>query len=170
MMKLQSPASKRKKIPYNHNDLKSGSLMVRIGTVTPERLEIESEGFCEGWDRVRHCDAGILDKQLRGAGWRMFFLADALHAVSIGPLDQETVGQATAKLLGKSHGQMFNSFELTDVEYRHFCGVPYVHVTGHARHIQCEIEMDSMASRSSEINRAAIEADHSGKQVTYVSA
>lgn len=169
-MKLKSPASKQKKIPYNHNDLKSGSLMVRSGTVTPERLEIESEGFCEGWDRVRHCDAGILDKQLRGAGWCMLFLADALHAVTVGPLDQETVQQAAAKLLGKSRAQMFNSFELTDVEYRHFCGVPYVHVTGHSRHIQCEIEMQSLLSRSNEISRAAIEADHSGKKAAYVSA
>jgi hypothetical protein len=142
--------------------------MMRSGTVTPERLEIESQDFCAGWDRVRNCGAGVLDKQLRGAGWRMFFVADSLQAVAIGPFDQETVQQATAKLLGKSHSQMFNCFEVTDIEYRHFIGIPYVHVTGHARHIQRDPEMEPFTIRKGEISRTAI--DDSGKKAAYVSA
>jgi hypothetical protein len=169
-MKLHQSAPKARRIPYNQNDLKSGSVMMRAGTATPERLEIESEDFCEGWDRVRNWEAGVLDKQLRGAGWRLLFVAEPLQAIAVGPFDQETVQQATVKLLGRAGPQMFNCVEVTDIDYRVRLGVPYVHVTGHARHIQRDSEIEPFATRKSEINRAAIEADHSGKKAAYVTA
>jgi hypothetical protein len=169
-MKLHRSAPKARQVPHNRNDLKSGSVMMRAGTATPERLEIESEDFCEGWDRVRNCEAGVLDKQLRSAGWCLVFLAEPLQAIAIGPPEQETVQQATMKLLGRAGPQMFNCVEVTDIEYRRCVGVPYVHVTGHARHIQRDLEIESFATRKNEINRAAIEADHSGKKAAYVTA
>lgn len=146
------------KIPYNRHDLKVGTILIRIGTVTPERLEVESEGFCEGWDRVRNTEATELERSLRGSGWHMFYLADSARAVAIGISDQGTICTAVLRLLKKLRSQMFNSVELTEVSTKHFAGIPYVHLTGHARHIQREMQIDSFISRRNEITRTALEA------------
>jgi hypothetical protein len=153
------PAKKvpaKAKIPFNQHDLREGSVIMRHGTVTPERMELESEDFCEGWDRIRNLQAGLLDIALRGAGWRMCFLGESLQAVALGGYDQETVRRAAETLLGKSSAKMFNCLEVTEIAYKHFLGVPYVHVTGHARHIQREVEMPSFDIRKNEIDRAAL--------------
>jgi len=161
-MKLSS--RERKKIAYHHHDVKAGSVIMRAGTVTPERLEIESEDFCEGWNRVRNCDAGLLDRQLRGAGWHLFFLAEAVQAVAVGGFDQDTVQHATARLIQRSGPQMFNCFEVTQIDYRHLLGVPYVHVIGHARHVQRDLQIGSFASRKNEIDRTTVASTLSGME------
>jgi hypothetical protein len=161
---------KQTKIPYNHNDIKAGSVIMRAGTVTPERMELESEDFCDGWDRVRNYEAGPLDKSLRAAGWRLCFIAESLQAVAVGTYDQDTVQRAIITLLGKLGPQMFNCVEVTEIAYKDFVGVPYVHVVGHARHIQREVELDSFVSRRNEIHRTAIVADHSERKAAHVTA
>lgn len=152
---------KRKiKIPYHVNDLKPGGLIMRAGTVTPERLEVESEGFCEGWEQIRNSDGETMDRTLRGVGWNMFYLADAMQAVALGSFDQETVRTATHTLLHKMQPQMFNCVELTEVSAKHFAGIPYVHLTGHARHIQRDEQIGTLTSRRNEIARTALEEHH----------
>jgi hypothetical protein len=147
-----------KKIHYNRHDLKVGTILIRIGTVTPETIELESEGFCEGWDRVRNSEAAELERSLRGSGWHMSYLADSASAVAIGTFDQETIGTAVLRLLKKLRPQMFNSVELTEVSAKRFAWIPYVHLTGHARHIQHEMQIDSFVSRRNEITRTALQA------------
>jgi hypothetical protein len=161
---------RQNKIPYNQHDLRTGSVIMRAGTVTPERMELESEGFCEGWDRIRNIDADALKQSLRAAGWHMMCLADGLQAVAVGAFEQDTVERATASLLAKLKPQMYNCVEVTEISYRSFIGVPYVHVTGHARHIQREVQMESYASRKNEIRRGALEMQSSGKKADHVTA
>lgn len=149
---------KKNKISHNYHDLKVGTVVIRIGTETPESLELESEGLCEGWDRVRNTEAAAIDRSLRGSGWHMFYLADSKHAVAVGSFNQATIRTALLRLLGKLRPQMFNCVELTEVSAKHFAGIPYVHVTGHARHIQGEMQIDSFVSRRNEITRTALQA------------
>jgi hypothetical protein len=163
-------SKRRNKIPYNQNDLKIGSVIIRVGTVTPERMEVESEALCEGWDRIRNVEAGNLDRALRAAGWHMMYLAQGREAVAVGSFEQETVERATASLLGKLKSQMFNCVELTEISYRNFIGVPYVHVAGHARHIQREMQIESYASRKSDIRRGALGIQTSEKKARHVTA
>jgi hypothetical protein len=66
------------------------------------------------------------------------------------------VRRAAETLLGKSAAKMFNCLEVTEIAYKHFLGVPYVHVTGHARHIQREVLVPSFDIRKNEIDRAAL--------------
>jgi hypothetical protein len=98
------------------------------------------------------------------------FLANGMQAVAVGAFEQETVERATASLLGKLKAQMFNCVEVTEISYKSFVGVPYVHVTGHARHIQREMQVESLATRKNEIKRGALEMKSSGKKAIHVTA
>jgi hypothetical protein len=146
---------KTKLLHFNLHDVKQGSVYIRRGTFTPESLELESEEVGEGWDRVRNSEAGGLDLALRGVGWHMMYIANRVHGFAFGPIGQNTIRTAAASLLRKLRPQMFNSVEIISVTAHHFAGVPYVHVSGCARHIQESGEIASFITRRNEITRTA---------------
>lgn len=146
---------KTRLVRHDLHDVTQGSVFIRRGTFTPETLEIESEEAGEGWDRVRNSEAGGLDLALRGAGWHMVYIADRVHGFAFGPIGQNTIRTAAASLLRKLRPQMFNSVEIIGVTAHHFAGVPYVHVSGCARHIQQSGQIAGFVNRRNEITRTA---------------
>jgi hypothetical protein len=149
----------KNKIPPNQHDLKVGTVIIRVGTVTPENLELESEGLCEGWDRVRNTDALALERSLRSSGWHMCYLAGSSQSsIAVGTLDQKRIRTASLRLLAKLRSQMFNCVELTELSAKRFAGIPYVRVTGHARQIQREMQVATFVTRRDEINRSALQS------------
>jgi hypothetical protein len=148
----------KNKISPNQHDLKAGTVFIRVGTVMPENLELESEGLCEGWDRVRNTDALALERSLRSSGWHMCYLADSSQSIAVGTLDQKTIRTASLRLLAKLRPQMFNCVELTELSAKRFACIPYVRVTGHARQIQREMQVATFVSRRDEVNRTALQS------------
>jgi hypothetical protein len=103
---------------------------------------------------IQDCDGDILDRKIRRAGWSFFFMAETIQAMVWGFVGKKTIRRAVQRVLGKVKLSKFNCLEITEISARRFLGFPYVHVSGHSRHIQKSTLLQSLAER----NRAEVAA------------
>jgi len=116
--------------------IKSGSILVKEGTLFPERLQLESAAYSPGWRSVQGLDGNALDRKTHDAGWTFFYLAGEARATVLGHEGQETVHRAINRILAGLKSERFNSLEVTRVAFKHFLGVPYATVSFHKRNMQ----------------------------------
>ena len=116
--------------------IKTGTILIKEGTLLPEALQFESEPCATGWRLVKDLDGYGLDRKIHEAGWTFFCLAGEIKATIFGFEGQETVRRAVKRILAKLKSEKFNSLEITRVASKRFLGVPYASVSARSRHIQ----------------------------------
>ncbi len=111
-------------------------------------LEIQSEPYSEGWRSLGIVESAGLDRTIRTAGWKLFFMAGELRAVVPAWGGTNTLRRGVKRLLAQTRLQHFNCFELTHILRKRFLGIPYVSIAGHSRHIQLGSQIQSTEQRA----------------------
>src|SRR6266436_4799643 len=137
--------------------IKTGTILVKEGTLLPEVLRFESEPCTPGWRLVKNLDGYGLGRKIHEAGWTFFWLAGEIGATVFGFDRQKTVRRAVKRILANLKSGKFNSLEITRVASKRFLGLPYASVSAHSRHIQ-ENEFLLRAKDHQEWDRAKLKA------------
>ena len=114
--------------------IKTGTVLVKEGTLLPKSLQVESEPYSKGWRLVKDLDGGGLDRKTHEAGWTLFFMAGEVSATVLGANSARSERRAVKKLTMGANG--FNCLEISRVAGKRFLGLPCVTASGHARHLQ----------------------------------
>ena len=109
---------------------------MKVGTIIPQSLRIETELYSQGWEIIKNSDADALDRDIRRTDWNFFFLAGSIQATALGYWRERTIRRAMERVLAKAEQSKFNCLEITNISAKQFLGFPYVHVSAHSRHIQ----------------------------------
>jgi hypothetical protein len=116
--------------------IKTGTIMMKAGTIIPQPLRVETEPYSRGWEIIKNADADGVDRDIRRANWNFFFLAASIQATALGFWGERTIRRAMERVLAKAGLAKFNCLEITEVSAKQFLGFPYVHISAHSRHIQ----------------------------------
>ena len=119
--------------------IKTGTILIKEGTLLPESLRFESESCAPGWRLVQNLDRYELDRKIREAGWTFFYLAGEIRATVFGIDEEKMVRRTIEEILARLKLEKFNSLEITRVASeasKRFLGVRYVTVSAQSRHIQ----------------------------------
>jgi len=119
--------------------IKTGTILIKEGTLLPEALRLESESYLPGWRLVKDLDGYGLDREIQKTGWTFFFLAGEIRATMFGIDVQKMVRRAIERILRDPKSERFNSLEITrvtSVGSERFPGVHFVTVSANSRHIQ----------------------------------
>jgi hypothetical protein len=115
---------------------RTGTILIRKGTLLPPNLKIESEPFITAWIALTKLDGYGLGRKMKEANWDISYLAGAVNVIVLGRDGDMAVRRAVKRVLAKLKGKKFNSLEITKVVAKRFLGVPYVRVFAHSRNIQ----------------------------------
>src|SRR5229473_815411 len=118
------------------DSIKTGTILIKDGTLLPEVLRFESEPCAPGWRLVKNLDGYGLGRKIHEAGWTFFWMAGEIGATVFGFDGQKTVRRAVKRILSNLKSGKFNSLEITRVASKRFLGLPYASVSAHSRHIQ----------------------------------
>jgi hypothetical protein len=119
--------------------IKTGTILIKEGTLLPESLRFESESCAPGWRLVQDLDGYELGRKINEAGWTFFCLAGEIGATVFGFDEQKTLRRAVEQILANLESAEFNSLEimrLVSEASKRFPGVRYVTVSAQSRHIQ----------------------------------
>ena len=119
--------------------IKTGTILIKEGTLLPEAVRFESEPCVPAWRLVKDLDGCGLDRKIRDAGWTFFCLAGQLGATVFGIDEQKTLSRAVGQILANLESAESNSLEImrvTSEASKRFLGVRYVTVSAQSRHIQ----------------------------------
>ena len=119
---------------------------MKVGTIIPQSLRVETELYSHGWEIIKNSDA--FDRDIRRADWNFFFLAGSIQATALGYWGERTVRRAMERVLAKAEPSKFNCLEITEVSAKRFRGFPYVHVWVHSGHIQKSPFLQELAERA----------------------
>ena len=118
------------------DEIKTGTVLIKDGTLLPEALQIESEPSVPGWRLVKDLNGYALDRKVHETGWTLFWLAGEIGTIAFGADEQSTVRRAIKRILASPRSKQFNSLEITRVTSKRFLGLPYMSVRAHCRHVQ----------------------------------
>jgi hypothetical protein len=119
--------------------IKTGTILIKEGTLLPEFLRFESEPCAPGWRLVKNLDGYGLGRKIHEAGWTFSWRAGEIGATVFGLDEQKTLRRAVEQVLANLESAEFNSLEIMRVASetsKRFPGVRYVTVSAQARHIQ----------------------------------
>ena len=119
--------------------IKTGTILIKEGTLLPESLRFESEPCAPGWRLVQNLDGYELGRKIHVAGWSFFWLAGEIGATVFGFDEQKTLRRALGQILANLESAEFNSLEIMRVvseASKRFLGVSYVTVSAQSRNIQ----------------------------------
>ena len=114
----------------------AGTILIKEGTLLPERFQLESEPYSKGWRLVKNLLGPGMDRQLFETGWSLFDIADEVRATAVGSDLEKTTRRAVKKVIAHMKSDKFNCVEIVQVAEKRFLGLPYVAVSAHPRHIQ----------------------------------
>ena len=129
------------------NQIQTGTIMVQQLT-SLQPLGIESEPYSESWQSLGILESSGLDRKIRDAGWKLFYMAAEHRAVVPAWGGQKTLRRGVKRLLAQTRSQHFNCLELTHVLRKRFLGIPYVSIAAHSRHIQLGSQIRSVEQRT----------------------
>jgi hypothetical protein len=118
--------------------IKTGSVLIKEGTLLPEALRFESEPYASGWRLVKNLDGCGLGRILQEVGWSSSWLCE-IGATVFGLDEQKTLRRAVEQILANLDWAESNSLEIMRVTLeasKRFLGVCDVTVSAHSRHIQ----------------------------------
>lgn len=113
----------------------AGDILIEGGTYLPNSLTTPGESSLPGWSAVKS-DLPTFEKEIKAAGWTLFFMAGDIKTTVFGFDRQQTLRSALKRLVATVKSQSCNSIEITRVMERSFLKVPYVSVWAHVRHLQ----------------------------------
>jgi len=125
----------------------AGDILLERGTYIPNSLTAPGESSVPGWSSV---DGGrpAFEKEIKQAGWTLFFMAGELTASVFG-FDRQRAAKTALKRLGTMvKSQNCNCIEVTDVTKKSFLNLPYMRVRAHARHLQPSLVFSGAQSDS----------------------
>lgn len=128
--------------------IKAGAIMMKVGTILPQSLRVETELYSQGWEIIKNADADAVDRDIRRADWNFFFLAASIHATALGYWGESTVRRPMERVPAKAEPSKFNCLEITEVSAKQFLGFPYVHISAHSRHIQKSPFLQELSERA----------------------
>ena len=137
--------------------INTDSILIKEGTPLPEGMQLESEPYSTGWRLAKNFGGGELDRNIRDAGWNLFYMAGEIKVSVFGLDGENTRRKAIEQMLGKLKLDKFNCLEITQVAAKRFLGVPYLSVAAHWRHIQESLVLFH-AKRLAEWDRARLDA------------
>jgi hypothetical protein len=82
--------------------IKAGAIMMKVGTILPQSLRVETELYSQGWEIIKNAHADAVDRDIRRADWNFFFLAASIHATALGYWGERTVRRAMERVLAKA--------------------------------------------------------------------
>jgi hypothetical protein len=119
--------------------IKTGTILIKDGTLLPEALRFESQSSVPGWRLIKDLDGYGLDREIRAAGWTFLYLALETKATVFGIDEQKMIRRAVDQVLANPNFERFNSLEITrvaSVSSERFPGIRYITVSAHPRQIQ----------------------------------
>jgi len=120
----------------NNAPMVDGALLIAENTLLPEPSPQDSHSIGNGWARITNNVA--LEKKLAAAGWAFFYMAGTIRANVLGFERHRMIQTAVKRLLSKVAREKCNCMEIDHITMRSFCGLPFVTVLAHSRHIQQE--------------------------------
>ena len=132
---------------------RTGTILIKDGTLLPANLLVESEICAPSWKVVKNFDGFGLHRKINEANWNFFYLAGHIKGTVLGREGQKTVRRGVKRILAKLKGDKFNSLEITEVVSNRFLGVPYLSVSAHCRHIQKDMFL--VSAKASRVRDAA---------------
>jgi len=123
------------------HEIIKGTILVKEGTPLPESVKLEREPYLKGWRLVRNLCSSGMDRKLCEVRWTFFYMAGEVNAMAFGSDSEKTTRSAVKKAIANMKSDRFNCLEISRVAAKHFLGLPYVTVAGHARHIQESIRL-----------------------------
>jgi hypothetical protein len=129
------------------NTLRVGALFMQADTLIPRSLGVETEACSPGWKWITNLDGDSFDRKVRNAGWSFFFLAAKIQVTVWGHCTDKIVSKAVRRVLARAQPAQFNCLEVTELSARRFCGIPYVCLSAHSRHIQEGTVLRGIADR-----------------------
>lgn len=112
------------------------TIYIRDQTPLPADSCVRSETFVPGWRVVTNFNRSTLATSIENAKWYFFYLTGEMKVTVFGANRPETVRRAVRVILLKQTKQEFNSLEVTEVATKRICGLTFLRVTAHSRHIQ----------------------------------
>lgn len=106
-----------------------GSILVEAGSHLPDSLRRRGDSCVPGWSVVANTGS-ILEKDMKNAGWSLFFMAGEVAATGFG------LKSSLRRFARKVKSQHCNCFEITHIARERFLGLARVRVSGHARQLQ----------------------------------
>jgi hypothetical protein len=119
--------------------IKTGTVLIKDGTLLPDGLELESEPCAMGWRLVKNFDGTGLGRKVHEAGWNFFCLAGEIKGRVFGFGGEDNVRRTVKRILMNLRLENFNSLEIMHVEKKRFLGFRYATVSAHSRHIQEDV-------------------------------
>jgi hypothetical protein len=119
--------------------IKTGTILIKEGTLLPEFLRFESEPCVSGWRLVKNLDGYGLGRKIHEAGWTFSWRAGEIGATVFGLDEQKTLRRAVEQILANLESAESNSLEIIRVASeasKRFLGVRCVTVSAQSRHIQ----------------------------------
>ena len=119
--------------------MKTGTILIKEGTLLPECLRFESEPCASGWRIVQNLDGHELGRKIHEAGWTFSWRPGEIGATLFGLDEQMTLRRAVEQILANLESAEFNSLEIMRVASeasKRFLGVRYVTVSAQSGHIQ----------------------------------
>ena len=129
--------------------VKVGTILIEGWPPVADLSGLESEPYSGKWRLVKVLDGFALDRNIRAAGWNLFFMASEVKAMFFGNLGAKKIQNALTRILGKVKPLGFNGLEVTGIVAKRFLGVPYAIVSAHSRHVQRSCYLDSAETRRS---------------------
>lgn len=129
------------------NQVQTGTIMIQQLTGL-QALEIESEPYSGSWGSLGAPERSGLDRKIKDAGWKLFYMAAEHRAVVPAWGGQKTLRRGVKRLLAQTRSQHFNCLEVTHILRKRFLGIPYVSIAAHSRHIQPGSQIQSVEQRS----------------------
>jgi hypothetical protein len=108
--------------------IKTGTILIKEGTLLPEVLRFESEPCAPGWRLVKNLDGYGLGRKIHEAGWTFSWRAGEIGATVFGLDEQKMLGRAVEQILANLESAEFNSLEIMRVASeasKRFLGVRY---------------------------------------------
>jgi hypothetical protein len=111
-----------------------GTLLIAENTLLPEPSPQDSRSIGNGWARITN--NLVFEKKLAAAGWAFFYMAGTIRANVLGFKRHHLLETAVKRLLSKVSREKCNCLEIDHITTGSFCGLPFVTVLAHSRHIQ----------------------------------
>ena len=83
--------------------IKTGTILIKEGTLLPEVLRFESEPCALGWRLVKNLDGYGLGRKIREAGWTFSRRAGEIGATVFGLDEQKTLRRAVEQILAQEY-------------------------------------------------------------------
>jgi hypothetical protein len=100
--------------------------LIEEGTLLPDCLRFESGPYSNGWRIVRNLDGFGLERKIREAGWKFFYMAGEITRSVLGFDREETLRRTVNHVLARLKSEGFNSLEITEVVAERFVGLHHM--------------------------------------------